>query len=73
MGLRCLRVYWYCPFSCATENEATAAILILSFYSMKVVHLIVIKLCHHDISEKSRSGGEEIEKHGPHVMAEAYN
>ena len=23
-------VDWYCPFSCATENEATAAILILS-------------------------------------------
>ena len=33
--------------------------------SIKVVHLIVIKffikLCQHDISEKSRSGGEEIE------------
>ena len=61
IGLRCLRVYWYCPFSCATENEATADILILSFYSMKVVHLIVINFCHHDISEKSKSGGVEIE------------
>ena len=25
-----LRVYWHCPFSCATENEAMTAILILS-------------------------------------------
>ena len=28
IGFRGLRVYWHCPFSCATENEAMAAILI---------------------------------------------
>ena len=27
IGFRGLRVYWLCPFSCATENEAMAAIL----------------------------------------------
>ena len=68
IGLRCLRVYWYCPFSCATEDETTAAILILSFYSINVVHLILIKLFHHDISEKS-SRGDRVRLHGPHVMA----
>ena len=30
IGFRCLRVYWHCPFSCETENEAAAAILVLS-------------------------------------------
>ena len=30
IGLRGLRVYQYCPFSCETENEAVAAILFLS-------------------------------------------
>ena len=28
IGFRGLWVYWHCPFSCATENEAMAAILI---------------------------------------------
>ena len=27
---RGLRVYWHCPFSCETENEAASAILLLS-------------------------------------------
>ena len=30
IGFRSLRVYWHCPFSCAIETEAIAAILILS-------------------------------------------
>ena len=30
IGFRGLRVHWHCPFSCATENEAAAAILVLS-------------------------------------------
>ena len=29
IGFRGLRVYDYCPFSCETENEAAAAILVL--------------------------------------------
>ena len=28
IGFRGLRVYWHCPFLCATENEAMVAILI---------------------------------------------
>ena len=30
IGFRGLRVYQYCPFSCESENEAVAAILVLS-------------------------------------------
>ena len=30
IGFWGLRVYWNCPFSCETENEAAAAILVLS-------------------------------------------
>ena len=28
IGFRGVRVYWHCPFSCATENQAIVAILI---------------------------------------------
>ena len=28
IGFRGLRVYWHCPFQCATKNEPMAAILI---------------------------------------------
>ena len=31
IGFWGLRVYWYCPFSCETENEAAAAIFNKSF------------------------------------------
>ena len=31
IGFWGLRVYWHCPFSCAIQTEAVAAILILSF------------------------------------------
>ena len=31
IGFRGLRVYWHSQFSCATENEAMAAILIFKF------------------------------------------
>ena len=31
IGFRGLRVYWHCPFSCATENEAMTAIFIPKF------------------------------------------
>ena len=36
--------YWNCPFSCAIENEATAAILILSlvFYYWHTVLVAVV-------------------------------
>ena len=30
IDFRGLRVYWHCPFSCEIENEAMAAILVLS-------------------------------------------
>ena len=30
VGFQGLRVYWHCPFSCAVQTKAIAAILILS-------------------------------------------
>ena len=40
-----MRVDWHCPFSCETENEATAAILILSILiNRSYLHLNALKL-----------------------------
>ena len=44
IGFRGLRVYDYCPFSCETENEAAAAILVLSILiNRSYLQLIALK------------------------------
>ena len=46
IGFWGLRVYYLCPFSCETENEAAAAILVLSILiNRSYFQLIALKAC----------------------------